>query len=274
MKRKKSSGGGGANWRDTYGDMVTLLLCFFVLLYSMSSVDENKWMALVKSFNPNAIPKYEEDSGDKGPADEANNEGLGLVEDQVAATQEEIDAEIEALYQALQRYAQESQSGQSIETTKGDGYVFISFDDTVFFDGESYEIKPAGQQVLTDISNIFSQAAPYIDEVRIMGHTAQASMSQPNNPTVDRFLASNRSAIATVFIQDHCTLDPGRILSVGYGQHRSIASNETPEGRSRNRRVEIIITGRDASNGLSDSIQQYYSLRAGEGSLDGQVTQQ
>ena len=44
--KKKSSGGGGANWMDTYGDMVTLLLCFFVLLYSMSSIDEAKWNEL------------------------------------------------------------------------------------------------------------------------------------------------------------------------------------------------------------------------------------
>ena len=50
--KKKKSGGGGANWMDTYGDMVTLLLCFFVMLYSMSRMDENKWIALVQSFNP------------------------------------------------------------------------------------------------------------------------------------------------------------------------------------------------------------------------------
>ena len=41
--KKKSGGGGGANWMDTYGDMVTLLLCFFVLLYSMSTISEDKW---------------------------------------------------------------------------------------------------------------------------------------------------------------------------------------------------------------------------------------
>ena len=52
--KKKKSGGGGANWMDTYGDMVTLLLCFFVLLYSISSIDEQKWMWVVKSFNENA----------------------------------------------------------------------------------------------------------------------------------------------------------------------------------------------------------------------------
>jgi chemotaxis protein MotB len=51
--KKKKGGEGGANWMDTYGDMVTLLLCFFVLLYSMSTIDEKKWQMIVMSFNPN-----------------------------------------------------------------------------------------------------------------------------------------------------------------------------------------------------------------------------
>ena len=52
--KKKKGGGGGANWMDTYGDMVTLLLCFFVLLYSMSTISEEKWMLIVQSFNKDA----------------------------------------------------------------------------------------------------------------------------------------------------------------------------------------------------------------------------
>ena len=53
-KRGRKGSEGGANWMDTYGDMVTLLLCFFVLLYSISSVDQSKWIKLVESFNPDA----------------------------------------------------------------------------------------------------------------------------------------------------------------------------------------------------------------------------
>ena len=68
MKKKKSSGGGGANWMDTYGDMVTLLLCFFVLLYSMSTITEDKWKALVLSFNPDAQKTVTETDGNKGPS--------------------------------------------------------------------------------------------------------------------------------------------------------------------------------------------------------------
>lgn len=54
MKRRKKRADESGSWMDTYGDMVTLLLCFFVLLYSISSVDQAKWREVVKSFNPDA----------------------------------------------------------------------------------------------------------------------------------------------------------------------------------------------------------------------------
>ena len=57
MSRRKKGGGGGedcGSWMDTYGDMVTLLLCFFVMLYSMSNLDQQKWEVFVKSVFPNA----------------------------------------------------------------------------------------------------------------------------------------------------------------------------------------------------------------------------
>ena len=73
--KKKKSGGGGANWMDTYGDMVTLLLCFFVMLYSMSTLDKEKWIALVQSFNPT------EEVTETQPPSASGGEGTGTQED-------------------------------------------------------------------------------------------------------------------------------------------------------------------------------------------------
>ena len=264
MKKREKSSGGGANWMDTYGDMVTLLLCFFVLLYSMSSVDENKWMALVKSFNPDAEPVQVELTGSRGPAIEAHvGMSVEKVDESLATEQQQIDNVIEQLYQALVEYAQNNQQGAPIETTRGDGYVFISCDDAVFFAGERYDLLPQGQQILTDICALFDQAADSIDEIRIMGHTAQADPSRPNNVRNDRRLSSNRATIATVFVQTHSKIGGDRILSEGFGQHRPVDSNTSEEGRSHNRRVEIIITGRNLLDGLGSSVEQYYTQREG-----------
>ena len=85
--KKKRGGSGGANWMDTYGDMVTLLLCFFVMLYSMSTLDKEKWIALVQSFNPSAVT--EDATGGTGGTFESTDEMLEQM------TQEQVDADIE-----------------------------------------------------------------------------------------------------------------------------------------------------------------------------------
>ena len=73
MKKRKSGGEDCGSWMDTYGDMVTLLLCFFVLLYSMSTLDNEKFKIFVRSINPNVSEEQigiNQDEGDYGVEDE------------------------------------------------------------------------------------------------------------------------------------------------------------------------------------------------------------
>lgn len=248
--KKKHGGGGGANWMDTYGDMVTLLLCFFVMLYSMSSVDQQKWMALVESFNPDA-----EAQQNPGGA-----EGAGQL------TQEQVNADIQALYQAMEQYIQQENLTSQISITAGSGYVFVSFDDTVFFDGDSYVLLDEGKRILDQLAQSIAGVSESIDEIRVLGHTAQASAEKPNRPEVDRFLATNRAAVVTVYLQEKNIIDPARLVSVGYGQWRPVADNATADGRAQNRRVELLVTGLDLQSGIGDDITQYYTMRSGEDS--------
>ena len=100
--KKKKSGGGGANWMDTYGDMVTLLLCFFVLLYSMSTISEDKWKAIVQSFNPSAVedPRVTEGSG--GPdADNSGQSGMMPSQEEMEEMQEQVEQDMQALLESL-----------------------------------------------------------------------------------------------------------------------------------------------------------------------------
>ena len=262
--KKRNKGGGGASWMDTYGDMVTLLLCFFVLLYSMSTISEDKWKALVQSFNPNAVPTMMDPQGNDGPsADEQQveaGENLQLGEDKILE-QEKIDSSIEKLFQDLKAYVMEAGLAESISVTKGDGYVFISFTDAVFFDGDSYDLRDDGKNILDDVGEIIGRADSAIDELRVLGHTAQAYVDKANNVTVDRFLASNRATVVLVYLQQMGILDPARMISMGFGQWRPVASNDSAENRAKNRRVELIVTGKDVLNTMGDQIEQYYTQR-------------
>ena len=263
--KKKSGGGGGANWMDTYGDMVTLLLCFFVLLYSMSTISEDKWKAIVQSFNPNSIEAPTMiDGGNEGPLADPVDEGSGLDKgNQPEITPEDVEAALEALFEALQSMSQDSGTAEAIEVTRGDGYVFVSFADAVFFDGDSAVLRPDGQAILDTVIEALNPAVPYIDELRVMGHTAQARPDRPNDPEGDRRLASNRAVNVVIYIQERCDIDPARLIGVGYGQWRPVDKNDTSEQRAHNRRVELLITGRDIENQLGDALEQYTSIRTG-----------
>jgi chemotaxis protein MotB len=253
---KKKKGGGGANWMDTYGDMVTLLLCFFVLLYSMSSISEENWKALVTSFNPDSLATITATPGGDGPNADSD-EGEGGPINQQMMTQEAIDESIEQLYESLVEMASQNGMENNISVTKGDGKVFVTFNQTTFFDGDSYTLRDESLPVLDTVSGLLSDAADAIDEVRILGHTAQAQVDTPNNTRVDRFLSSNRATNVLVYIQEHSSLDPARLISEGIGQWQPVASNDNEEGRSKNRRVEMIVSGRNLDQELTSALQQY-----------------
>ena len=254
--KKKSGGGGGANWKDTYGDMVTLLLCFFVLLYSMSTISEDKWKAIVQSFNPMAQESPTVTPGGEGPdADNLGQSGQQPIEEQ----QEEIEQDMAALLQAIQEFVQQTNLQDAVSVSADGGKIFITFSQSVFFDGDSAVLRKEAEPILTSVSDMLSSVAGSLDEVRVQGHTAQAG-NTPNRVVQDRTLSSQRAANVIIFIQEHSTVDPARLVSEGFGQWRPVATNRTAEGKAANRRVEMIISGRNLEEELAGNgaIQQYF----------------
>lgn len=252
--KKKSSGGGGANWMDTYGDMVTLLLCFFVLLYSISSLDAEKWMIVVRSFNKDAIVKNEDPVGPDGSGDTSGGGGMPALS--------EVEQDLTELYEFLASYASANQEAGDIMVSKGDGYVFISFSDAVFFDGDSTLLREDGKQMLDGIMPALNECAPSIDQLKVLGHTAQAG-NTPNKAAGDRRIAGGRAAAVAAYIQDGTidNLDPARIVDEGHGQWLNVAEHDgTEENKVKNRRVELMITGLDLESELGDSIEQYRTI--------------
>ena len=241
--KKKKSGGGGANWMDTYGDMVTLLLCFFVLLYSMSTISEDKWKALVQSFNPTGVLAQLEDiKGGDGPSADAD-EGGGVFDNPDA--QENIDEMIEQLAETIQQMVSSEGLDGNISVELTGGKIYLKFSDQVFFYADRYELLPGAEDILLELCGILDEAKDAIEEIRVQGHTAQGNPNYRNESEFDRFLASNRATNVVLFMQENSTIHPARLVSEGWGQWHPISSNKTAETRAFNRRVEMIITGRD-----------------------------
>lgn len=259
--KKKKSGGGGANWMDTYGDMVTLLLCFFVLLYSMSTISEENWKAIVQSFNPSAVDTPTATTGAGGPnADETGVSGQMPVED-VEEMQEKVEQDMQELMQAIQEFVQQQNLQDAVSVSQDGGKIFITFSQSVFFDGNSPVIRKEAYPILDQVCDMLSNVAGSLDEVRIQGHTARAG-SGPNNVETDRTLSSDRAANVVIYIQRHSSVPPSCLVSEGFGEWRPIERNDTAEGRAKNRRVEMIISGRDIEAEIEEQggIQQYIVL--------------
>ena len=253
--KKKKSGGGGANWMDTYGDMVTLLLCFFVLLYSMSTISEDNWKAIVQSFNPTAVEDIRATTGAGGPdADNTGETGHESVEEM----QEQVEQDMQSLLQAIQEFVQQQNLQDAVTVSQDGGKIFITFSQSVFFDGESAVIRKEAYPILDGVSDMLSSVAESLDEVRVQGHTARAGQG-PNNVVNDRTLSSNRAANVIVYIQQHSVVPPSCLVSEGFGEWRPVAPNDTAENRAKNRRGEMIISGRDIEAEMEEQggIQQY-----------------
>ncbi|HAX51255.1 OmpA/MotB family protein [Muricomes intestini] len=240
MKRREKKEESGS-WMDTYGDMVTLLLCFFVLLYSISSVDQIKWRNLVKSMNPDAVEAVQ----DKADKAESSPEG----------SKSDSDMKFEELYDNLVKIKNSAGESMDIQIARGDGYQFITFRDRVFFDGDSYVLKEEGKKVLESFSAAIAPAADSVKEIQVLGHTSQADPNIQNELVSDRILSANRSAVVVAYIQAKNVVEPKKLVSAGYGQFRPIDTFETEEGRSQNRRVEILIT---QSGAIEQSLDEYY----------------
>lgn len=255
-RRKKGSEEGG--WLNTYADMVTLLLCFFVLLYSISSVDKSKWENLVISLNPDAAEALNEPHSD-GTETEGTLEKLP-----------DADA-FEEIYDSLMQAAQDLGIENQVSITQGDGYTFISFKDKVFFDGDSPVLKEEGKKVLDMFAEAIAPAAEEIKEIEVLGHTSQGDPNIPNEVITDRVLSAERSAQIVAYIQEKDIIEPARLISMAFGQFRPIDTFQTQEGRAHNRRAEILITKNGSvERSLSYYYEQVYGSETYEEWVDGQ----
>ncbi len=281
MKKRNKAPEEGSSWMDTYGDMVTLLLCFFVLLYSISSVDQVKWENLVKSLNPDAAKEVsqlvttENQPGDDdvpGSTDLPKDTNRDAIyEDDLndpkentgrsPEEQQALDEQFDSLYEKLQELKELADDATEVEIAKGEGYTFITFRDKVFFDGDDWVMRDDGKKMIDVFAKIIKPCAKSIEQIQIIGHTSQGRPDKKNNINTDRELSAMRSAVVTAYLQKKKVIAADRLYSSAFGQHRPIASFDTTEDRAKNRRVELLIT---KTGNVENQLDKYYKQVYGE----------
>jgi len=245
-------------WMNTYADMITLILVFFVLLYSMSSMDKEKYEMLVKAFtaDPLTLQQLEELENQKngqGQGPDQENGANGGIDDE-GELSGKID-NLDELYSYLKGYIETNNLQDSVQIEKGENLVYVRFMSSLFFEADRAVLKSGGTAILDFVGKALGEVEPYIKFIRIDGHTAEAA---PGTSKVDdRELSTDRANEVLTYLENRYIKNPAKLMAVGYGLYRPIAPNDTEANRAKNRRVEILVAQEDA---LQDELDRLYRL--------------
>lgn len=222
-KRREHKKPGSPLWMTTYSDMVTLLLTFFVLLFSMSNVDVQKFQAILSAFR-----------GSLGVLDG----GMSLSGD--IGLQSASELAIEQLYhleQELKEFIVEQGFEGSVQLQMEERGLIIRFADQIFFDLGKADLKP-------EAVNILNQLGPMLNKlpnpIRIEGHTDNLPINTIQFPS-NWELSTYRATSVIRYLIEHLDLDPDKLSAAGYGEYRPVVDNTNDKNRALNRRVDIII---------------------------------
>lgn len=269
---------GSPAWMATFSDLMNLLLCFFVLLFSMSTIEEEKWNELVASMNSSfsifnagstaigegilisngvsQLNELDQFINSTGKAADNDVPGDDLKEEDKSKDDGQEKSEAEKLAEALEKIEQqnlqsneelaelveeavrESRMADQIEVTATAQYVQLTMKGALLFDSGSADLKEESKKVLDKAILILQRYAKGIIEIE--GHTDNVPMSGAKYSDNEE-LSSARALSVFYYIVNHSLLDPSNIRHSGMGERNPIADNSTPEGRSMNRRVEIRI---------------------------------
>ncbi|MCH5257892.1 MAG: flagellar motor protein MotB [Lachnospiraceae bacterium] len=259
-KRKEDEPPKGAPaWQSTFADLMNLLLCFFVLLFSMSTVDAQKFEMIAASFNQtfsiftagataigdgilisNGVSQLNELDQYINSTGKMDN-GQTVSED-VASAQEAIEKakieESEELAEKIQEAVDESNMSQDIDIEFTAQYVQLTLKGALLFDSGKTELKEAALPVLNQVGVMLERYAQ--STIEIEGHTDNVPMSGAKYSNNDE-LSSGRALSVFNYLMQNTTLNPALVKHSGRGEYVPVADNSTPEGRTMNRRVEIKI---------------------------------
>ncbi len=250
QRGKKGQGPQGSpHWMTTYSDMVTLLLTFFILLYSISVIDIERFQTVIISIQTSFL-------GDTGimdqtpdpyePTGEALSHEEGVFSE--AALMEQV-REAEEVMEEVEAFLDQMGLEGEVELGLDERGVVMELPDYIFFERAKADLIPEARQMLDKFSELFRR----LDRNLIIeGHTCNLPMNVPEFPT-NWELSVIRSVRVTRYLAEEQGLDPHSLTATGYGEFQPLESNETPEGRAKNRRVTIVISIHDA-----DSFREAY----------------
>lgn len=259
-RKEEERPAGSPAWMSTFSDMMNLLLCFFVLLYSMSSVDEAKWEQVVASLQStiSILPAggstigegdmisagvrqlefldsyYNEMANSKAQENMENpQDGKDSVYEQY---HEKALAESEQIAQEIQAAIDAANLANVVEVDFNSQYVQLNMSGAILFESGKADLVPDAFPIVDKIGRILEKYTN--NDIEVEGHTDNVPISSSRFED-NNVLSMYRALSVASYFREHTDLNPAHIKSAGRGEYVPVADNSTAEGRARNRRVEI-----------------------------------
>lgn len=268
-KKKKAPGGstGAPAWMATFSDLMNLLLCFFVLLFSMSSVDAEKFQQVIASLQSSfsilpaggatigegemvgsGISQLKELDVYFNEAMATNSNGDGSVDGNTDFVKEFEKAsleESEKISEEIEEQLKQQGISDLVNINFNASFVQLTLSGALLFDSGKAEIKTEAKEVIRKIGQIIQKYNNNIIEIE--GHTDNVPMNTSKFPSND-VLSGYRALSVADYLREVSKVNNKYLKYSGRGEYNPIADNSTPEGRAKNRRVEIKIYNSFLSN--------------------------
>lgn len=236
------------SWLIPYADLLTLLLALFIVLFAMSSVDAVKFQQLSKAFNDvftggtgvlefqSPMPEGQMESPDERKEDVEKNEEANAAQDQL---------ELQALQQKVNSYIKEKKLTDKLNTSLTDEGLLLTIRDNVLFESGRAEVRTSDINVAKEIADLLIMEPPR--NIIISGHTDNVPIKNARYES-NWELSVMRAVEFMKIILKNENLDPRWFSAKGFGEFQPVATNDTAEGKARNRRVEILILPRTSND--------------------------
>lgn len=239
MKSWGSKDGGAPRWMTTFADLMAVLVVFFVMLYSMSTIDNMRYQQMAQSLREVMGPSV---IGDSRPRPSAA--AVDLSGDPIAKNFPRINGidppeytQLDEIRSALREALEEDIKSGNIELGEKDEGVLLRFEDQAAFEIGSKELQDEFIPVLERIAGVLKDTPGMI---RVAGHTDDLPIR------TDRFRSnfdlSSARAVSVVHVLKRAGVPSRRLVAQGHADTRPLVPNTSAENRARNRRVEVVLT--------------------------------
>ena len=225
-KNNNESGGGGApGWMVTYGDLMSLLLTFFVLLVSFSSIELAKFQKAMGSLKGalGVLPKEQSVLWQKEP-----------VFPQLSDFE---NRRVQNVISELRNVVKKKGLKDNVSLDATEDGIIIRIDSPILFDLGKAELKPAAKPIL---NKILEMTQKWPNSIRIEGHTDNLPIHNSKFPS-NWELSTARALSVLRYFLNYGKIEPQRLAAVGYGEYHPLVPNNSSKNRAKNRRVEIYI---------------------------------